>query len=955
MNKSPAAQGSGTRTRKKANQRTPRRAVDDDPGAPSDQLGDAGDDPGHSRNNVGAQSNNSMRARSHTVEGSISRPMQVPQWPLRDPIPSPVHYGLGPRYQPPPGRPPPRRPERPSDVPSILDGSRIQGPVPAFQYSQYSRRRDQHPLNRQSAAAQQGRTNYNAMPLNTREEFAYSDRWYEFSAPASSVSPVKASSIKSSSEHAAPDNSRDRGVIPMQTNIPASQMSSSNMSRSNSNMRLPSSSRRRATTLDSTLSLGSPIPEEAMTPSWLRDSYVSSVVIPENQSLGSASELFRSRILSLMNGISIAAVFAQPFDEKAEVDRVTSLEHDDGDDKEYENGEHAETIMSDHPQDPVRSASIGKWAKPALVMTKSSRSVKGKERQIPRSFQGIETTVGEYVAADINASPALPTIRTMTRGNIPRQQSEKATTNAMHSVHAAAGSIEPVPSRSPNALPNSQPAANIRPRSPSRPVVEPASRASITSLQDMIKRATKGVELIDKGNIHASQAEDTEWTSARISSADHVTTQQVPARRSRAFPNSPDSLEGGSEKEPHKGVRRICGLRRWIFILLLVLFLVGVIIAITISLLFVYHVLPHSSSVSNSAATPLSDCKARQSCSNGGTAVATAQGTCSCICVGGFTGPTCGIAAPSGCTTTDISSREGTVIHHVTLGDAIPGLISVASSQVSVPLSALLILAKFSTNNLSCVGQNLLVTFNGWATSGANSGNSKSGALANAALAMESVVTVLPGHNQVVTMVNFGPPNMYDGNVPCVTTIYAATRTVTATVTVSRPRSHATPIPSNGRFNPEHGTAVSTSVPAGATSHASPLAASPFIITDDVVDFARIAVLYILQQESLADATAAQSALQRFFIVAATASRLTLADAEAINIGGKSSVNLVGFTITIGRTGETVGLNESIMEAAVHDDNFPDWMPWFATTRTRGKRSQLADRQRAKQQRKLQG
>lgn len=70
---------------------------------------------------------------------AISRPTQVPQWPLAGTIDNPndqrQQFNQQPNYQPPSGRgQAPQRPPRPRNVPSMLDASKIQDHTPSFQY-----------------------------------------------------------------------------------------------------------------------------------------------------------------------------------------------------------------------------------------------------------------------------------------------------------------------------------------------------------------------------------------------------------------------------------------------------------------------------------------------------------------------------------------------------------------------------------------------------------------------------------------------------------------------------------------------------------------------------------------------------------------------------------------------------------------------------------------------------
>ena len=75
-----------------------------------------------------------FQRKDGTIGMAISRPMPVPQWPLAS---GSASSGGERSFQPPDNQSqsPPRRPPRPSRVPSILDGSKVQDPTPVFQYA----------------------------------------------------------------------------------------------------------------------------------------------------------------------------------------------------------------------------------------------------------------------------------------------------------------------------------------------------------------------------------------------------------------------------------------------------------------------------------------------------------------------------------------------------------------------------------------------------------------------------------------------------------------------------------------------------------------------------------------------------------------------------------------------------------------------------------------------------
>jgi hypothetical protein len=67
-----------------------------------------------------------------------------------------------------------------------------------------------------------------------------------------------------------------------------------------------------------------------------------------------------------------------------------------------------------------------------------------------------------------------------------------------------------------------------------------------------------------------------------------------------------------------------------------------------------------------------------------------------------------------------------------------------------------------------------------------------------------------------------------------------------------------------------------------------------------VLDFARVAVLYILQEESTDDAQTAQNDLQSFFTDADSSSGKTQSEASSLKIGGDNTIDLVNYSINVG-------------------------------------------------------
>lgn len=157
-----------------------------------------------------------LQGRTGPIGDSISRPTQIPQWPLPGSIQTPAPTSNPESSQQTTDRPqPPQRPPRPSNVPSILDGSRIQDPTPVFQYQ----------------------------PQNARD----SDQEFNSSVPPT-PSSLQTASTASISDFPLPSGAEAPGMAPARRSV---------------TLGPPPSSRRGASSFYSNVSYVSPIPEES--------------------------------------------------------------------------------------------------------------------------------------------------------------------------------------------------------------------------------------------------------------------------------------------------------------------------------------------------------------------------------------------------------------------------------------------------------------------------------------------------------------------------------------------------------------------------------------------------------------------------------------------------------------------------------------------------------------------
>lgn len=326
-----------------------------------------------------------------------------------------------------------------------------------------------------------------------------------------------------------------------------------------------------------------------------------------------------------------------------------------------------------------------------------------------------------------------------------------------------------------------------------------------------------------------------------------------------------------SDEGRGKRRRRCCGLPVWAFVLLLLL-LVGIILAAVLVPLefFVFKNLGNDEKPKSA----LAQCQESLKCQNGGTNIMS-QGTCSCICTNGFTGSDCSAGGSDGCTTTDL----GNDLNNVTLGKSIPRLIENSQKNFSVPLSGTAIMAKINAAELSCIAQNSLVTFDG--------------AAARKRTLLDSLALQFKREAAAPTLIARAPET-----APAVVVSSETAAPTTLVVDEGSPENAPT-------STSEAGNAAQTSAAADPSQTQDPM--TKFKITNEVLDFARIAVLYVLQEEDVESAEDAQSSLAQFFAKARKEAGVLVKEAANVSIGDKESVDLLRYKISIGS--KTIGGN----------------------------------------------
>lgn len=256
-------------------------------------------------------------------------------------------------------------------------------------------------------------------------------------------------------------------------------------------------------------------------------------------------------------------------------------------------------------------------------------------------------------------------------------------------------------------------------------VREGETRASQTSLPELIRRATRLASNLDRARTHSrvglmdrlSQRNSRQNSISDILAA--FPSPSIGTPRSLRWQSTgkttiskdpvpplpePKSKEGNPENPKR---RRCCGMPLWIFLLILGVLVLLIAAAVVIPITLI--VLPRMRNKPPS----LNSCKTSLPCNNGASNVVV-DNSCRCICANGYTGQICTTVADQFCTFADIKLGEGrTVYQNATVGEGIAHLFAGAKSQFNIPLDSTRLLSLFSYQNLSCSAESVLITFEG--------------------------------------------------------------------------------------------------------------------------------------------------------------------------------------------------------------------------------------------------
>ncbi|KAI9731130.1 MAG: hypothetical protein M1834_005323 [Cirrosporium novae-zelandiae] len=755
-----------------------------------------------------------VRSNPNIIGAAISRPAPMPQWPLAEEINSSAEKLPGDR--PLKKGPPPQRPPRPSNVPSILDSSKIHEFAPSVP----NRRREP-----EYESEEQPQThNYPPpRPQYYDDDGTASSKYDSMSSQPSRVSV--GSSVGSIPDFPVP-------ILPVASLGP------------------PRGSR----------SLGPPPPRRGPSSYYSQASYVSP--IPEESS---DNDSRHPRSFASSKAIPSSWGSAPPGADVFKDGQMVTEEDEENYDSDEEHGNRSSgSIENDDSTTLVRQASLGRRHKPSLRTIKSSNDPNSPSLKSLASRK--EFTPSRSLAASASASPMPMKHQDYNESPTGGRLNERATTPDSSSASSGSSSsslidvekipmmLDPIPKHPRAMTPQTyhsnsslvglekslQPDTNanmlkhapsmsdkVRIRKPPRlnidAVKQAEARGSLTSLPDLIARATRLASNLDRGR-----------TASRLGLTD---------------------LFNGSPGGPNNGQNRRSGLS-------------DILNSFPNPGLNSPSSRPHSrwpspfggSKLANSqSAEDLSDPKKERS--------------------------TCNISPDDNCVTTDLDSSDKT-ISNATTGSLIPSILKGAESNFSVSLEASTVLSIFSSTNLSCTSENALVTFT------EDSKRRRSLPLFEVDVPMaepRSIPTTtstayLKGRaTGLVILRSEEHAVTSNGIVFAASTKTSKTSTTTAAVTSA--------------------TAVTDSTTTSSSSYSSSTSTSTSSDTpsDNDVDFAQVAVLFVLQETGeLNSAVTAQQRIQSSFSGTFSGGKL--------NLGHSYSLDFDNFAITM-PNGTTVGGN----------------------------------------------
>lgn len=431
-------------------------------------------------------------------------------------------------------------------------------------------------------------------------------------------------------------------------------------------------------------------------------------------------------------------------------------------------------------------------------------------------------------------------------------------------------------------------------------VREAEARGSMTSLPDLIRRATRLAANLDHGrtastlsvfdlfksydraklgNRRSAHSDVTDMLAAFPKPTAADSTQEIQAKKNR------DKSEGEVFVSEVSGdglghrKRRCCGLSTFsvIAIVVVVILLCAAAVLVPIFLIAVPKQHRHSSD--------LSKCSSTFPCQNGGISIVD-NNACSCVCVNGFTSNDCSTAADPTCTTNDITA-DTQQYHNATMGHLIGTVLFDSNPKFGIPLNGSVLLSVFAKNNITCAGEDSLVKFS---TDSQNRRKLMVRSLGSEPHSETDLKETLQDERPMLSA-SKALPTLQARQTDVQTSndiVYQATSTqVIATTRAVTSASTPTAAPANGS---------NTTSTANATS----------VVTPDQLEFAQVVVLYVLgASREPGIAVTAQQVMEQYFRAGALASGNDTVDVMNGEKGG-AVANFAQLALVLG-DGQVVG------------------------------------------------
>ncbi|EXJ82016.1 hypothetical protein A1O1_08084 [Capronia coronata CBS 617.96] len=627
--------------------------------------------------------------------------------------------------------------------------------------------------------------------------------------------------------------------------------------------------------------------------------------------------------------------------------------------------EHSRPSSPEQSPQIVRQASLGKRAKPAMTTIKNSAS--HLEQEVPEnpsvpiqtSRTATMNAISAAVAAGINGRPTES--RSATSGSrsytpvrmpfdtsppgSPSADTEFLQTPKSPQTIASTNMLEQPPAsghsrKSTNhllglgieqqSMSSKIPPGRRPPRLDMDAVKESENRGSTTSLADLIKRATRLAANLDRGKTASrlgmldmfGSSDRLDATNRHSTMSDMISAFPAPAmggtpttRRDTEWPLGEkdgayaSTTDLSKSQATHKQRRKCCGLTLPLFFSLVVLVIILIAAAVLVPVFLILVPKEHHKD---------SGCASSHPCHNGGSSILNGN-TCLCICSNGFTGSQCD---DPGSTDDCVikTMQDGSIEYkNATLGQSILPPLSDGQTRFDIPLNVSTILSVFSSNNLSCTSENSLVDFN---TSAVGEGTK------TRRFIIVPGLEPLPNDRvAVLPEMSFAPEVTMPARVHEEMRMERRQGSVTVGtsngIVFQATSSSAVPGPSASTSSAA-GVAVVTSVTGAAGSGPSPTESSagpgstgaagdssgsdaglPTTASGKELDFARVVVLYVLQQSrTISVAIDAQQRMEAFFASQTNGSSNSTVDVGSGNL--HLIADFEAFSITNGN-GQVVG------------------------------------------------